>query len=469
MPSLCSAFALVDFVPATTLPVRVLFFCVRLASKPLSRPCLALELVGVGPDLTAWGIIDEYTNIWGGAWAEVIKKHRDGNLWCLWAVNDEISRGKWEDLVTQYFQQLASLATIAVQNITLMGTTSDNDKVHARVHAKLEWVHEGYMLQTGHPSSFKTLPIGNKYQQGGLGDRVWQDASWCGPSSEKIIAMIGDFLCQEWPNLLMAQSYLMRNNVDMKSFTLGRLPSYILLDKKFLECVKANIKAYQEQVESWTQSVNFEDHKFDNQRQVAECIINMMHVTAFLTTKFKRTAQLVKALAQIILDKECHEQLLGTTVGIAVMKNSQVSPDLYDAVKRWLELADTLDDVEGMKFSNKMWETHKVRMPPRTDDNTTTSCTSCLGPQEGMGLDLFRKACTFLHGDHEFLEEEMNLEAKEGRQLKKEMSEVEKAHVFQPRGAHMKKLSARAAQINQRKNAQDNDCCVADFDRQMEE
>ncbi|KAI6139024.1 hypothetical protein BKA82DRAFT_4365417 [Pisolithus tinctorius] len=110
----------------------------------------------------AWGIIDEYANIWGSAWAEVIKKHRDGNLWCLWAVNDEISRGKWEDLVTQYFQKLASLATIAVQNITLMGTTSDNDKVHARVHAKLEWVHEGYMLQTGHPSSFKTLPIGNK-------------------------------------------------------------------------------------------------------------------------------------------------------------------------------------------------------------------------------------------------------------------------------------------------------------------
>ncbi|KAI6030403.1 hypothetical protein F5J12DRAFT_779565 [Pisolithus orientalis] len=142
--------------------------------------------------------------------------------------------------------------------------------------------------------------------------------------------------------------------------------------------------------------------------------------------------------------------------GLGVMKNGQVLPDLYDAVKRCLE---------GMKLSNKMWETYKVRMPPRADDNTTTSCW---GPQEGMGLDLFRKAGTFLHGDHEFLEE-MKLKAKEGRQLKKEMSEVEKAHVFQSRGAHMKKLSARVAQINQRKNAQDNDCCVADFDKQMEE
>ncbi|KAI6157338.1 hypothetical protein BKA82DRAFT_4346436 [Pisolithus tinctorius] len=110
----------------------------------------------------AWGIIHEYANIWGSAWAEVMKKHRDGNPWCLWAVNDEISRGKWEDLMTKYFQQLASLATIEGKSITLMDTTSENDKVHARVQAKLEWVHKGYMLQTGHPSSFKTLPIGNK-------------------------------------------------------------------------------------------------------------------------------------------------------------------------------------------------------------------------------------------------------------------------------------------------------------------
>ncbi|KAI5982157.1 hypothetical protein F5J12DRAFT_900457 [Pisolithus orientalis] len=568
----------------------------------------------------AWEIVNEYANVWGSAWADVTKKHMDGNPWRLWAVNDEISQGKWENLVTQYFQRLASLATIEGQNVTLRETTSDDDKVRATVHAKLEWVHEGYMLRTGHPSSFKALPIGNKLMFNNIqrlfhdptgmpkidlgdiikevvcwvepffalacqqrGDRVWRDASraWianasrCGPSSEKVIAMIGDFLCQERPHLLMAQSYLTRNNVDMRAYTLGKLPT-IITDKEFLGRVEANIKAYQEQVESWTratrplpylrpapnQSVDFEGYNFENQTIVAKGIIDMMRVTAFPKAMFKGTAQLVKALAPLILDKACREQLLGTTVvwelrrkvqglmqfcggvpkdswtwwdgiqeqpevhfpmdkydtlapmknettdnravrmalehelhvknkakvatvvktlfseGLGVMKNGQVSPDLYDAAKRCLELAileserhvaqlaDPLEDVEGMKFSNAMWETYEVKMPPRADDDTTTSCW---GPQEGRGLDSFRKAGTFVHGDRELLAEEAKLKAKEGRQLKKEMSEVEKARVFQPRGAHMKKLSARVARINQRKNAQDDECHVADFDKRMEE
>ncbi|KIO05096.1 hypothetical protein M404DRAFT_25714 [Pisolithus tinctorius Marx 270] len=41
-----------DFVLATTPPVRVLFLCVGLASEPCSRPYIALELVRVGLDLT---------------------------------------------------------------------------------------------------------------------------------------------------------------------------------------------------------------------------------------------------------------------------------------------------------------------------------------------------------------------------------------------------------------------------------
>ncbi|KIO07515.1 hypothetical protein M404DRAFT_23420 [Pisolithus tinctorius Marx 270] len=67
----------------------------------------------------AWEIVNEYANVWGSAWADVTKKHTDGNPWRLWAVNDKISQGKWERLVTQYFRRLASLATIEGQNITI--------------------------------------------------------------------------------------------------------------------------------------------------------------------------------------------------------------------------------------------------------------------------------------------------------------------------------------------------------------
>ncbi|KAI6144082.1 hypothetical protein BKA82DRAFT_32576 [Pisolithus tinctorius] len=51
-PSLRSASVSADFVPANTPPVGVSFSPVGLASEPLSRPYIALELVGVGPDLT---------------------------------------------------------------------------------------------------------------------------------------------------------------------------------------------------------------------------------------------------------------------------------------------------------------------------------------------------------------------------------------------------------------------------------
>src|SRR5579872_7159444 len=60
-PSLRSAFVSVDFVPATTLLVGVSFFPVRLASEPLSRPYIASELVGVGPDLTVYS----YSHLYG--------------------------------------------------------------------------------------------------------------------------------------------------------------------------------------------------------------------------------------------------------------------------------------------------------------------------------------------------------------------------------------------------------------------
>src|SRR5579872_1977075 len=53
-PSLRSAFVSAVFVPADTPLVRVLSLCVGLASGPSSRPCLASELVGVGPDLTVY-------------------------------------------------------------------------------------------------------------------------------------------------------------------------------------------------------------------------------------------------------------------------------------------------------------------------------------------------------------------------------------------------------------------------------
>ena len=53
-PSLHSASVLADFVPAISPLVGVLFLCVGLASGPLSRPYIASELVGVGPDLTVY-------------------------------------------------------------------------------------------------------------------------------------------------------------------------------------------------------------------------------------------------------------------------------------------------------------------------------------------------------------------------------------------------------------------------------
>ncbi|KAI6148023.1 hypothetical protein BKA82DRAFT_4355242 [Pisolithus tinctorius] len=64
MPSLCFAFTSVDFIPATTLLVGVLLPCVRLASEPLSRPCIASESVGAQQD-----------------WLEHKHSHMDFNYW----------------------------------------------------------------------------------------------------------------------------------------------------------------------------------------------------------------------------------------------------------------------------------------------------------------------------------------------------------------------------------------------------
>ncbi|KIN93733.1 hypothetical protein M404DRAFT_35792 [Pisolithus tinctorius Marx 270] len=64
MPSLRSAFVSAVFVPANTPLVGVLFLCVGLASGPSPRPCLVLELVGVGPDLTRMAELERTGRGW---------------------------------------------------------------------------------------------------------------------------------------------------------------------------------------------------------------------------------------------------------------------------------------------------------------------------------------------------------------------------------------------------------------------
>lgn len=82
-PSLCSAFVLVDLIPANPLLVRVQFLCVGLASEPLPRPCLALELVRVGPDTTIQPT-DVFTNVKFTVAEFAVKgiQEIDGNTFC---------------------------------------------------------------------------------------------------------------------------------------------------------------------------------------------------------------------------------------------------------------------------------------------------------------------------------------------------------------------------------------------------